>query len=84
MRIIRLDQQSKENLLADLLKRDPNNYGSYEARVQAIVEDVRQRRDQALFAYTEELDGVRLDRESIRVTEEEIQEIGRASCRERV
>ena len=45
MRIIRLDQQSKENLLADLLKRDPNNYGSYEARVQAIVEDVRQRRD---------------------------------------
>lgn len=74
MRIIRLDQQSKENLLADLLKRDPNNYGSYEARVQAIVEDVRQRRDQALFAYTEELDGVRLDRESIRVTEEEIQE----------
>ena len=61
MRIIRLDEQSRKNLLEDLLKRDPNNYTSYETTVQAIVEDVRSRRDQAVFAYTENFDKVRLD-----------------------
>lgn len=74
MRIIRLDEQSKKNLLEDLLKRDPNNYTSYETTVQAIVEDVRSRRDQAVFAYTENFDKVRLDPSSIRVTDREIEE----------
>lgn len=74
MRIIRLDEQSKANLLADLLKRDPNNYTTYEATVQAIVEDVRSRRDAAMFEYTERFDGVKLDGAGIRVTEAEIQE----------
>lgn len=74
MRIIRLDEQSKANLLADLLKRDPNNYTTYETTVQAIVEDVRSRRDAAMFEYTERFDGVKLDRAGIRVTEAEIQE----------
>ena len=74
MRIIRLDEQSRKNLLEDLLKRDPNNYTSYETTVQAIVEDVRSRRDQAVFAYTENFDKVRLDPSSIRVTGREIEE----------
>ncbi len=74
MRIIRLDEQSRKNLLEDLLKRDPNNYTSYETTVQAIVEDVRSRRDQAVFAYTENFDKVRLDASSIRVTGREIEE----------
>ncbi len=74
MRIIRLDEQSRKNLLEDLLKRDPNNYTSYETTVQAIVEDVRSRRDQAVFAYTENFDKVRLDPSSIRVTDREIEE----------
>ena len=74
MRIIRLDEQSRKNLLEDLLKRDPNNYTSYETTVQAIVEDVRSRRDQAVFAYTENFDKVRLDASSIRVTDREIEE----------
>ena len=74
MRIIRLDEQSRKNLLEDLLKRDPNNYTSYETTVQAIVEDVRSRRDQAVFAYTENFDKVRLNASSIRVTDREIEE----------
>ena len=74
MRIIRLDEQSRKNLLEDLLKRDPNNYTSYETTVQAIVEDVRSRRDQAVFAYTENFDKVRLDPSSIRVIGREIEE----------
>ena len=41
MRIIKLNEQSRANILADLLKRDPNNYSAYEGTVQEIVEDVR-------------------------------------------
>ena len=41
MRIVKLSKESKENLLADLLKRDPNNYGQYADTVQAIVDDVK-------------------------------------------
>ena len=29
MRIVKLDEKSMENILADMLKRDPNNYDSY-------------------------------------------------------
>ena len=74
MRIIKLDEQSKQNILADLLKRDPNNYTTYEATVQAIVEDIRARGDEAVFEYTKKFDGADMDADHIRVTEEEIQE----------
>lgn len=74
MRIIKLDEQSKNNILADLLKRDPNNYSSYEATVQAIVNDVRERKDEAVFEYTKKFDGAVLDASTVRVSEAEIQE----------
>lgn len=74
MRIIKLDEQSKQNILADLLKRDPNNYTTYEATVQAIVEDIRARGDEAVFEYTKKFDGVEINADNIRVTDEEIQE----------
>lgn len=74
MRIIKLDEQSKNNILADLLKRDPNNYSSYEATVQAIVNDVRERKDEAVFEYTKRFDGAVLDATTVRVSEAEIQE----------
>ena len=54
MEIIKLDESSKQNLLADLLKRDPNNYGEYMGKVQKIVDDVKDRGDAALFGYTKE------------------------------
>lgn len=44
MRIVTLTQESKQNLLEDLLKRSPNNYGAYEDKVAAIVDDVRKRK----------------------------------------
>lgn len=74
MRIIKLDEQSRQNILADLLKRDPNNYGSYESAVHGIVEDVRARRDEAVFEYTKKFDGADLNASTVRVTEGEIQE----------
>jgi len=74
MRIIRLEEQSRKNILAELLKRDPNQYGSYEASVKAIVDDVRERGDEAVFEYTKKFDNASLSAANIRVTEEELQE----------
>lgn len=74
MRIITLNKKSRQNLLKDLLKRSPNQYGDYEAAVNEILNAVRKEGDNAVFSYTEKFDKVRLTRETIRVTREEIQE----------
>ena len=74
MRIEKLDENTKKNLLEDLLKRSPNSYAQYEASVQEILDKVRKERDAAVFSYTEKFDGVKIYAENILVTEEEIQE----------
>ena len=73
MRIERLDETTRKNLLEDLLKRSPNRYGTYEASVREILDEVKNRRDEAVFAYTEKFDGAALNADNIQVTEEEIQ-----------
>ena len=52
MKILKLNNKTKQDLLNDLLKRSPNHYTEYESRVNAIISDVRTRRDEAVFAYT--------------------------------
>lgn len=74
MRIQHLDKNTKMNLLEDLLKRSPNNYGKYEQGVAEILDHVRKEKDQAVFAYTEKFDGAKIDASNIKVTEEEIKE----------
>ena len=74
MRIEKLNENTKKNLLDDLLKRSPNNYGKFEASVQEILNVVKEKGDEAVFEYTEKFDGVRLDAEHLLVTEEEIAE----------
>lgn len=74
MRIVNLTEQERENILENLLKRSPNQYGKYEDTVHEILEDVKQNKDQALFAYTEKFDGVEITTDTIQVTEAEIQE----------
>lgn len=74
MRIIALSQDTRKNVLNDLLKRSPNNYGQYEATVNEIIEAVRFKKDQALFDYTLKFDRFALTAENIRVTEKEIEE----------
>ena len=74
MRIERLDETTRKNLLEDLLKRSPNSYGTYEASVREILDEVKNRRDEAVFAYTEKFDGAALNADNIQVTEEEIAE----------
>lgn len=74
MRIQHLDKNTKMNLLEDLLKRSPNNYGKYEQGVAEILDHVRNEKDAAVFAYTEKFDGAKIDASNIKVTEEEMKE----------
>ena len=74
MRILKLDSTSKKNLLDDLLKRSPNNYGEYESVVADILDHIKTEKDKALFAYTEQFDHFKINADNIVVSEEEIQE----------
>ena len=74
MRIITLNEDTKKDILSNLLKRSPDNYGSYEATVKEIVEDIHINGDNALLKYTEKFDKAKLDQTSMRVTKEEIEE----------
>lgn len=74
MRTVTLTEETTRDLLENLLKRSPNNYGKFEAAVADILARVKAEGDEALFAYTKEFDKVEVTRETIRVTEEEIQE----------
>lgn len=74
MKITKVTKDAVNTLLDDLLKRSPNNYGSYTDKVQAIIDDVRERKDEALFELTRRFDGAKLNKDNIRVTREEIEE----------
>ena len=74
MRIVTLDENSKQNLLSDLLKRSPNHYGEFIDRVNDIIDQVRTNGDAAIFDYTKRFDGAEIDASNIRVTKEEIEE----------
>ena len=74
MRIQKLNSDTKKNLLEDLLKRSPNNYGQYEASVKEILDKVKEEKDAAVFAYTAKFDGAELTADTIEVTAAEIEE----------
>ena len=52
MRIVELTNESRNNILNNLLKRSPNHYSKYEAVVNEIMGKVRQMGDRAFFEYT--------------------------------
>ena len=74
MRIINLNEDSKNTLLEQLIKRSPQSYGQYEQTVNEIIENVKANRDKALFDYTMKFDQCTITAETIQVTREEIEE----------
>ena len=74
MRIIKLDESSKKNILNDLLKRSPNNYDNFADSVNAILANVKENGDKALLQYTKDFDKADINASNIKVTEEEIKE----------
>lgn len=74
MRILKLTKETQNNILENLLKRSPNSYGEFESRVNDIIQNVREKRDEAIFEYTLKFDGATIDQDNICVAEEEIKE----------
>lgn len=74
MRIVELNDQTKDNLLESLLKRSPSSYGEYEQTVNDIITQIRQRGDEALFEYTLKFDKCTINEDNIKVTPEEMKE----------
>lgn len=72
MRILELNENTRKDILSNLLKRSPNSYGEYEGRVSTIIDDIKGRRDEAVFEYTKKFDGYDLNADNIIVTEDEI------------
>ena len=74
MKVLELNEESKKDILSNLLKRSPNSYGEYEGRVNAIIEDIKARKDEAVFEYTSKFDGFPLNKENVIVTDAEIEQ----------
>ena len=74
MRIVNLTKEATENILENLLKRSPNNYGDFEGSVAEIVANVRKNKDEAIFEYSKKFDGADINADNILVTEGEIKE----------
>ena len=72
MRRVNLAMEGTGDLLDALLKRSTNHYGNYEEIVADICKEVREKGDEALFAYTEKFDHAVISEETFRVTDEEI------------
>ena len=54
MQTVQLTKDTQKSILNDLLKRSPNNYGQYESAVEEIIHNVREKGDEAVFAYTKQ------------------------------
>lgn len=78
MRIVELTGETKKNILNDLLKRSPNHYGEYEETVNRIIGQVKERGDEAVFAFTKQFDRCELTAENLVVTGAEMEEAYRA------
>lgn len=74
MKTVKLTKESIQGLLENMLKRSPASYPEQEKAVADILQNVREKKDEALFEYTKRFDKVEITKNTIRVTEEEIQE----------
>ena len=73
MRIMKLTEDTRAGALEALLGRSPSGYSEYEKTVRDIIDDVRARGDQAVFELEEKFDKCVLTKETIRVSQEEIE-----------
>ena len=74
MRIVKLDENTKQNILDNLLKRSPNNYDEYTDTVNEILNNVKEKKDEAVFGYTKQFDGADIDASNVLVSTEELEE----------
>lgn len=78
MRIVKLTKETTKNILENMLKRSPSQYGEYESRVQAIIQNIKENGDEALFSYTKQFDKADINASNVKVTDEEFEEAYKA------
>lgn len=74
MKKLRLNEETKKDILSKLLKRSPENFGDFEEKVKDIIANVRLSGDKAIFDYAREFDGAELSDSNFKVTQEELEE----------
>jgi histidinol dehydrogenase len=74
MKTYKLTEKTKNELLGNLLGRNPGSYSEYEATVNDIITNIRQNKDKALFEYTSKFDKCEISAENILVTRQEIED----------
>ncbi len=72
MRILKLNEETKADILGSLLKRSPSQYEEYEQTVKSIVDDVKARGDEAVCEYTTKFDRWDATARGLKVTSDEI------------
>lgn len=72
MRIVELTNETKQDILKNLLKRSPSQYTEYEKTVSDILKDVRERGDDAVFELTKRFDKWDINGSNVKVTRQEI------------
>ncbi len=74
MRTLKLTEETKKELLGNLLNRNPASYSEYEKTVDEIINDIRNNGDKALFDYTLKFDKCSLDAATVKISRQEIDE----------
>ncbi len=74
MRIVNLTNETKQDILKNLLKRSPSQYTEYEKTVADILSDVRERGDEAVFELTNRFDKWDINSSNVKVTKAEIEQ----------
>jgi len=74
MKITALSEQTRDVFAAELNKRNNTNYAAFEDRVQAIIDAVVERGDEAVFEFTSKFDKADINEANFKVTEAEIKE----------
>ena len=74
MKKVILNRENKQDILRELQNRSPEAFEEQERVVRKILQDVREKGDEAVLSYTAQFDGIRLTAPSLLVTEEEIRD----------
>ena len=74
MQTLRLNTETKKELLGNLLGRNTGSYTEYEKAVNDIIDNIRANGDSALFDYTLKFDKCSLTKDTVKVTRSEIEE----------
>jgi len=72
--LVKYNENESNQIIDKILSRSEFDYGDEPARVEKIVNDIKNNGDEALFRYTRDFDGFELNKDTVRVTKREVDE----------